>query len=69
MGVLIKGVWSNIPTNEKTKSGQFVRKESFFRNWITNDSSKAIKEKNSFVAEKKGMFYTSLMHVLGLTEL
>ena len=43
MGILIKGVWSNIPTNEKTKSGQFVRKESFFRNWITNDSSKAIK--------------------------
>ena len=53
MGILIKGVWSNIPTNEKTKSGQFVRKESFFRNWITNDSSKVIKEKNSFVAENK----------------
>ena len=53
MGVLIKGVWSNIPTNEKTKSGQFVRKESFFRNWITNDSSKVIKDNNSFVAEKK----------------
>ena len=52
MGVLIKGVWSDNPPNEKTKSGHFVRKESIFRNWITSVSSEPEKEKSNFLAEK-----------------
>ena len=52
MGVLVNGVWSDNPPNEKTKSGHFVRKESFFRNWIAKEISEPDEEKNTFLAEK-----------------
>ena len=49
MGVLVYGVWSDNPPNEKTKSGHFVRKESFFRNWIAKEISEPDEEKNTLM--------------------
>lgn len=35
MGMLVDGVWSTVSDNTKSQSGDFKRKESVFRNWIT----------------------------------
>src|ERR671910_13253 len=40
MGVLMDGVWTDGTLPEETgKSGEFKRKDSSFRNWITADGS------------------------------
>jgi len=39
MGLMINGVWSTSDTAEIQQNGQFVRKPSAFRNWITPDGS------------------------------
>jgi putative glutathione S-transferase len=44
MGVLIDGVWTDGTLPEETgKSGEFKRKDSSFRNWITADGSSGFK--------------------------
>jgi glutathionyl-hydroquinone reductase len=44
MGVLIDGVWTDGTLPEETgQSGEFKRKESAFRNWITADGSSGFK--------------------------
>jgi putative glutathione S-transferase len=37
MGMLVKGLWQDIAY--ETKSGEFVRNESVFRDWVTADGS------------------------------
>ena len=37
MGLMINGVWSATETAEIKQNGQFVRKDSVFRNWVTAD--------------------------------
>ena len=56
MGVLVNGVWTNEDSNEKSKSGDFIRKDSKYRNWIypekpltSNNSQEFISEKNRYV--------------------
>jgi putative glutathione S-transferase len=43
MGRLIDGVWHNEDNIKKEDDGQFIRKESLFRNWITADGSSGFK--------------------------
>ena len=44
MGVLIDGAWTDGTLPEETgTSGEFKRKESAFRNWITADDSSGFK--------------------------
>jgi putative glutathione S-transferase len=35
MGMLIEGVWNDIPRDTKSTGGAFVRPESAFRDWVT----------------------------------
>ena len=39
MGLLINGTWHDQWYDTKTSNGEFVRKESQFRHWITSNSS------------------------------
>ena len=39
MGHLVNGIWETTSTKEVKKDGQFVRKASAFRNWVTADGS------------------------------
>jgi len=43
MGFLFEGEWKNEWYDTKSTGGRFVRKESFFRNWITADGSPGFK--------------------------
>ena len=43
MGRLIDGVWHNEDRVKKEDGGQFIRKESLFRDWITADGSSGFK--------------------------
>ncbi|MBT4701642.1 MAG: glutathione S-transferase family protein, partial [Rhodospirillaceae bacterium] len=43
MGRLIDGVWQNEDRVKKQDGGQFIRKESVFRDWITADGSSGFK--------------------------
>jgi putative glutathione S-transferase len=53
MGLLVEGVWRDIPRDTETKKtgGQFVRKPSQFRNWVTADGSPGPSGKGGFPAE------------------
>ena len=53
MGLLDDGVWRDIPRSTDTKKtgGQFVRKPSQFRNWITADGSPGPSGEGGFAAE------------------
>ena len=39
MGIMIDGIWHDADAGELQKSGHFVRSESYFRNWVTQDGS------------------------------
>ncbi|MGI1661520.1 glutathione S-transferase family protein [Palleronia sp. KMU-117] len=39
MGQMVNGIWESRPTNEVKVDGQFVRKPSAFRNWVTEDGA------------------------------
>jgi putative glutathione S-transferase len=53
MGLLVEGVWRNIPRETETKKtgGQFVRKAAQFRNWVTADGSPGPSGEGGFAAE------------------
>lgn len=51
MGIMISGVWQDTETQEIKKDGQFVRRESSFRNWITADGRPGPTGKGGFRAE------------------
>jgi putative glutathione S-transferase len=36
MGLLVEGVWRDVPRDTKSSGGAFVRAESLFRNWVSS---------------------------------
>ena len=52
MGMLIEGAWHIMSRSERQQhSGQFVRDEPYFRNWITSDGAPGPTGKGGFIAE------------------
>ena len=51
MGHLVNGIWETSSTREIKTDGQFVRKESAFRNWVTVDGSAGPTGEGGFRAE------------------
>ncbi len=52
MGLMIDGVWRVVDRNERRQlSGEFVRAEPYFRNWITADGAAGPSGKGGFKAE------------------
>lgn len=51
MGQMINGIWQNLDTREIRTDGQFVRKASAFRNWVTPDGSAGPTGTGGFAAE------------------
>jgi putative glutathione S-transferase len=39
MGVLVNGVWQEQEPTPQTTNGQYIRKDSQFRQWVTTDGS------------------------------
>jgi len=39
MGLLVEGVWKDVPRDTKSSGGAFVRAESVFRNWVSEPQS------------------------------
>lgn len=63
MGMLIDGVWhdDDATAREIAASGQFERKESQFRNWVTADGSAGPTGEGGFAAEP-GRYHLYLAH-------
>ncbi|MGH6763470.1 MAG: glutathione S-transferase family protein [Phyllobacterium sp.] len=51
MGLLIDGVWHDQWYDTKSTGGQFMRKDSQFRNWVTADGSAGPSGEGGFKAE------------------
>jgi len=51
MGMLIDGKWHDVWYDTQTTSGRFVRNDSQFRNWITEDGSAGPSGQSGFKAE------------------
>lgn len=51
MGLLVDGKWHNEEPKQSGPGGQFVRKASAFRNWITADGSAGASGAEGFAAE------------------
>ena len=43
MGVLIEGLWKDVPRDTRGTGGEFVRDESVFRDWISADGASGFK--------------------------
>ena len=43
MGMLIEGVWRDVPRDTRSTGGEFVRDQSEFREWVTADGSSGFK--------------------------
>jgi putative glutathione S-transferase len=43
MGMLIDGVWKDVPRDTRVTGGEFVRTESIFRDRVTADGSSGFK--------------------------
>ncbi len=50
MGLLVDGKWQDRWYDTKQNKGEFIRKESSFRNWITADGSVGPSGKGGFIA-------------------
>jgi len=49
MGLLVDGLWQDKWYDTKSNNGQYIRKESQFRNWVTKDGLSGFKaEKNRY---------------------
>jgi len=49
MGLLVDGLWQDKWYDTKSNNGQYIRKESQFRNWVTKDGQSGFKaEKNRY---------------------
>ena len=48
MGLLIKGEWHTDWYDTKATNGRFVRKDSYFRNWVTADGQPGPTGKGGF---------------------
>ncbi|MBN1237021.1 MAG: glutathione S-transferase family protein, partial [Gammaproteobacteria bacterium] len=51
MGMLVDGKWHDVWYDTKASKGRFVRSESQFRNWLTQDGSPGPSGKGGFKAE------------------
>lgn len=51
MGMLIDGKWHDVWYDTKSSQGRFVRSESQFRNWVTQDGSPGPSGEGGFKAE------------------
>ena len=51
MGRLIDGQWNNDEVAPKTKDGQYIRRDSIFRNWVTADGAPGPSGEGGFKAE------------------
>ena len=51
MGLLVEGVWRDKWYETKSTRGQFVRKDSSFRNWVTVDGLEGPSGQGGFIAE------------------
>ncbi len=51
MGQMVNGIWQSRDTNEIKTDGQFVRKASSFRNWVTEDGSAGPTGRGGFKVE------------------
>jgi len=51
MGLLVEGVWRDIPRDTKKSGGRFVRQAAQFRNWVTADGSPGPSGEGGFAAE------------------
>lgn len=51
MGLLVEGVWRDQWYDTKSNKGEFVRKESQFRNWVTADGEAGANGEGGFRAE------------------
>jgi glutathionyl-hydroquinone reductase len=51
MGMLVDGKWHDVWYDTKASKGRFVRSESQFRNWLTQDGSPGPSGKGGFEAE------------------
>lgn len=61
MGQMINGIWESRETNEIKADGQFVRRQSFFRNWVTVDGSAGPSGIGGFPAEA-GRYHLYVSH-------
>lgn len=53
MGQLIDGTWKTQPLNTLSKDGEFERKASSYRNWVTADGSPGPTGEGGFAAESR----------------
>jgi len=61
MGKLVEGVWHDVWYETASSAGRFVRKESQFRNWITEDGRAGPTGKDGFTAEA-GRYHLYVSH-------
>ena len=52
MGLLVDGVWRDQWYDTKANNGKYIRKDSSFRHWITQDGQAGVTGKSGFKAEK-----------------
>ena len=61
MGLLVEGVWHDEWYDTKTTNGEFVRKDSTFRNWITRDGAAGPSGVGGFKA-RAGRYHLYVSH-------
>lgn len=61
MGHLVNGIWETSSTREIRTDGQFVRKASAFRNWVTADGAPGPTGDGGFAAEA-GRYHLYVSH-------
>jgi putative glutathione S-transferase len=61
MGVLVDGVWNDVPRDTKSTGGRFERQASRFRNWVTADGSAGPSGEGGFAAEA-GRYHLYVSH-------
>lgn len=61
MGLLIDGVWSDEASDSRNKKGQYNRRDSQFRNWVTADGQPGPSGIGGFIAEP-GRYHLYISH-------
>jgi putative glutathione S-transferase len=61
MGILVDGVWKDVPRDTKSTGGRFERQPSRFRNWVTADGAAGPSGGDGFAAEA-GRYHLYVSH-------
>jgi putative glutathione S-transferase len=61
MGLLVDGVWQDVPRETKSTGGRFERQPSSFRNWVTADGAAGPSGEGGFPAEA-GRYHLYISH-------